>query len=86
MDDRLDELSRALGCRARLSVLSVLAGGDASADELLARVGGTPPDMGDHLAALHEARLISTAPDGRVRLASLHVVTLVRALAAVAAD
>ena len=82
MDERLYEVGRALASRERLAVLRVLAEGNASVGELVARTGR--PDVLDHLHVLSAAGLVAAGIGGHYGLASLEVVTLVRALETVA--
>jgi len=82
MDERLYEVGRALASRERLSVLRVLAEGNASLGELVARTG--EPDVLDHLDVLSAAGLVAAGIAGHYGLASLDVLTLVNALETVA--
>jgi DNA-binding transcriptional ArsR family regulator len=82
MDERVYDVARALASRGRLSVLRVLAEGNASLGELVARTGTA--EVLDHLEELGESGLVRAGIDGRYGLASTDVVVLVRALEAVA--
>jgi DNA-binding transcriptional ArsR family regulator len=82
MDERVYDVARALAARGRLAVLRVLADGNASLGELVARTGTAA--VVDHLEELGRAGLVSAGIDGRYGLASVDVVVLVRALEAVA--
>lgn len=82
MDERLYEIGRALASRGRLAVLLVLAEGNASVGELVARTGEA--DVLYHLEVLGAAGLVSAGIEGHYGLASLDVLLLVNALRAVA--
>ncbi len=82
LDERLYEGGHALASRQRRAVLLVLADGNASVGELVARTGEA--DMLYHLDTLCAAGLVATGIDGTYGLASLDVLVLVHALQAVA--
>ena len=82
MDERLYAVGRALASRERLAVLCVLAEGNASAGELVARTG--EPDVLEHLEVLGAAGLVRAGIEGCYGLASLDVLTLVNALETIA--
>ena len=82
MDERLYEVGCALASRERLAVLLVLAQGNASVGELVARTGEA--DILYHLDVLGAAGLVTAGIDGSYGLASLDVLLLVNALHAVA--
>ena len=81
--DRLTAIGRALGCTVRLSVLQILAGGNASVSELTSRTGVTQPNMSNHLAVLRSAGLVTCRRHGRAvryQLASPEAAGLVSSL------
>ncbi|WP_154814520.1 ArsR/SmtB family transcription factor [Actinophytocola xinjiangensis] len=82
LDERLYDVGRALASRQRLAVLLVLADGNASATELVARTG--EGDIFHHLEVLGAAGLVTAGIDGCYGLASHDVRALVHALEAVA--
>jgi DNA-binding transcriptional ArsR family regulator len=86
--DRLAAIGRALGCTVRLSVLRLLADGDASVGELTRRTGASQPNMSNHLAVLRYAGLVTPHRLGRAvryRLASPEAAALVHSLTLLAA-
>ncbi|OLF16638.1 ArsR/SmtB family transcription factor [Actinophytocola xanthii] len=82
MDERVYDVAFALASRGRLAVLRVLADGNASLGELVARTGTA--EVLDHLEELGESGLVSAGIDGRYGLASVDVAVLIRALETVA--
>ncbi|HEX5163859.1 MAG TPA: metalloregulator ArsR/SmtB family transcription factor [Thermomicrobiales bacterium] len=78
-DDTTTELQcffAALSDEERLRVAGVLAGRDATVQELAATLKLRPPQIARHLAALTEAGLVRSTPDGALTRWSLDVAAL----------
>ncbi len=82
MDERLHRVASALAARERLALLRVLADGNASVGQLVARTGLA--EVLEHLDVLSGAGLVAAGIDGRFGLASVDVLVLVNALETVA--
>jgi len=66
----------ALSDEQRLQIAGVLAGRDATTQELAAILGMRPPDIARHLAVLEQAGMVRSAPHGSLARWSLNVAAL----------
>ena len=60
----------------RRQILDLLAGGEASVNELVARLGLAQPQVSKHLRVLREVDLVEARDEGRRRMYSLNGRTL----------